>query len=99
MGIAEWTPNTRASYDAVATTPRGPRPPTTTAFPRRLGLDACSAWAKKASMSRCRIVGALLTSPMLHHATDNAPGAAHDARSGGRPRPGSGPPPSGPAGG
>ena len=46
------------------------RPP---AFPRRLGLDACSAAAKKASMSRCRIVGAVLTSPMLPHATDNRP--------------------------
>src|SRR5688500_14667559 len=76
MGIAECTPNTRASYDAVATTPRGPSPPTMTAFPRRLGLDACSAEAKKASMSRCRIVGAFLTSPMLPYATDNAPGTA-----------------------
>src|SRR5688572_23736300 len=71
MGIAECTPKTRASYEAVATTPRGPRPPTTTAFPRRLGLDACSTEAKKASMSRCRIVGADLTSPMLPYATDN----------------------------
>ena len=62
MGIAECTPKTRASYEAVATTPRGPSPPTMTAFPRRLGLAACSAEAKKASMSRCRIVGAVLTS-------------------------------------
>lgn len=45
IGIAECTPNTRASYEAVATTPRGPIPPTTTAFPRRLGFDACSAEA------------------------------------------------------
>lgn len=45
IGIAECTPKTRASYEAVATTPRGPSPPTTTAFPRRLGLDACSAEA------------------------------------------------------
>ncbi|GGV23990.1 hypothetical protein GCM10010293_21580 [Streptomyces griseoflavus] len=72
MGIAEWTPKTRASYEAVATTPRGPSPPTTTAFPRRLGLDACSTEAKKASMSRCRIVGADLTGPMLPYVTDNA---------------------------
>jgi hypothetical protein len=43
-----------------------------TAFPRRLGFDACSTEAKKASMSRCRIVGTVLTSPMLHHTTDNA---------------------------
>src|SRR5690348_6091063 len=71
MGIAEWTPKIRASYEAVATTPRGPSPPTTTALPRRLGLDACSTEAKKASMSRCRIVGADLTSLMLPYATDN----------------------------
>src|SRR3954454_3886085 len=84
MGIAEWTPNTRASYDAVATTPRGPSPPTTTALPRRLGLDACSAEAKKASMSRCRIVGVVLTSPMLPYATDNAdsPGGPSGTRPG-----------------
>ncbi len=43
VGIAECTPSRRASYEAVATTPRGPRPPTTTALPRRLGLAACSA--------------------------------------------------------
>ncbi|MGY3684084.1 hypothetical protein ACVWXU_007707 [Streptomyces sp. TE33382] len=45
VGIAECTPRRRASYDAVATTPRGPSPPTTTGLPRRLGLDACSAEA------------------------------------------------------
>lgn len=45
MAMAECTPKTRASYDAVATTPRGPRPPTITALPLRLGLAACSTAA------------------------------------------------------
>ena len=42
VGIAEWTPWTRASYDAVATTPRPPTPPTTTGLPRSDGLSRCS---------------------------------------------------------
>ena len=51
-GIADRTPNTRASYDAVATTPRCPTPPTTTGLPRSDGLSRCSTEAKKASRSR-----------------------------------------------
>src|SRR5689334_15994254 len=51
--MAERTPYVRASYDAVATTPRPPTPPTTTGLPRRDGLSRCSTAAKKASRSRC----------------------------------------------
>jgi len=39
-----------------ATTPRGPSWPTRTGFPRRAGLSSCSTEAKKASMSRWRMV-------------------------------------------
>ena len=53
--IADRTPCTRASYDAVATTPRGPMPPTMTGLPRSDGLSRCSTEAKKASRSRCMI--------------------------------------------
>ena len=42
MLIAECTPNCRASYDAVATTPRPVSPPTMTGIPRRAGLSRCS---------------------------------------------------------
>ena len=44
-GIAERTPKTRASYEAVATTPRWPTPPTTTGRPRSDGLSRCSTEA------------------------------------------------------
>jgi hypothetical protein len=53
--IADRTPWTRASYDAVATTPRWPVPPTMTGRPRSEGLSRCSTEAKKASRSRCMI--------------------------------------------
>ena len=59
-------PRTRRWRPPRAARARPPPP----ACPRRLGLDACSAEAKKASMSRCRMVGAVLTSPMLPYATD-----------------------------
>src|SRR4051812_1109305 len=52
--MADRTPYLRASYDAVATTPRPPTPPTTTGLPRRDGLSRCSTAAKKASRSRWR---------------------------------------------
>ena len=52
IGIAEWTPNTRASYEAVDTTPRPPSPPTMTGLPRSDGLSRCSTDAKNASRSR-----------------------------------------------
>src|SRR3954454_22471224 len=52
--MAERTPYVRASYDAVATTPRPPTPPTTTGLPRSEGLSRCSTAAKKASRSRWR---------------------------------------------
>jgi hypothetical protein len=41
-GIAEWMPNTRASYDAAVTTPRLAVPPTTTGRPRSSGWSRCS---------------------------------------------------------
>src|SRR6476659_2013042 len=55
--MAERTPYFRASYDAVATTPRPPTPPTTTGLPRRDGLSRCSTAPKNASRSRCRTLG------------------------------------------
>src|SRR6266542_1622012 len=57
-GTAEWTPNSRASYDAAITTPRafGSVPvATTTGFPRRSGRRKSSTPTKKASMSTCAI--------------------------------------------
>ena len=52
--MAERTPYFLASYDAVATTPRPPVPPTTTGLPRSDGLSRCSTAAKNASRSRWR---------------------------------------------
>ena len=42
VGIAEWTPKTRASYDAAQTTPRVEVPPTITGRPRSSGWSRCS---------------------------------------------------------
>ena len=45
-GIAEKTPNARASYEAALTTPRSPgRPPTMTGLPRSDGSSSCSTLA------------------------------------------------------
>ena len=55
-GIAEKTPYRRASYDAAATTPRRPVPPTTTGCPRSSGRRRSSHATKNASMSTWRIV-------------------------------------------
>ena len=41
-GIAERTPNMRASYDAAHTTERAPRQATTTGRPRSDGSSRCS---------------------------------------------------------
>ena len=41
-GIAECTPNLRASYDAAQTTLRNPGHPTITGFPRSSGASRCS---------------------------------------------------------
>src|SRR3712207_5190101 len=63
--MADRAPKARASYDAVATTPRPPTPPTTTGRPRSDGLSRCSTAAKKASRSRCRMLASRLTPPMI----------------------------------
>src|SRR3954447_7705259 len=55
IGWAEWQPNARASYDAAATTPRGPSWPTSTGLPRRDGSSNTSTDAKNASMSTWRM--------------------------------------------
>ena len=65
-GIAERTPKTRASYEAVATTPRWPTPPTTTGLPRSEGLSRCSTEAKKASRSRWSIEASRRTGSCSH---------------------------------
>src|SRR6185437_12896860 len=70
IGMAECTPNTRASYDAALTTPRSLAPPmpTTSGLPRQSGLSRCSTAAKNASRSTCRIVrtaGAAVTRQLL----------------------------------
>ena len=44
-GIAERTPNARASYVADSTTLRAPRPPTTTGLPARSGRSLSSTLA------------------------------------------------------
>src|SRR4051794_33333866 len=59
--MADRAPYARASYDAVATTPRPPTPPTTTGRPRSDGLSRCSTAAKKASRSRCRTLASRRT--------------------------------------
>src|SRR5215213_9330522 len=63
--MAERAPYARASYEAVATTPRPPVPPTTTGLPRSEGLSRCSTAAKKASRSRCRMLGSRRTPSMM----------------------------------
>src|ERR1039458_7672450 len=56
-GMAECTPNLRASYDAADTTPRSLRcPPTTTAFPFSDGSNTSSTDTKKASISTWKMV-------------------------------------------
>src|SRR5215469_9847705 len=56
-GMAECTPNLRASYEAAETTPRSSRcPPTTTAFPFSDGSYNSSTDTKNASMSTWKIV-------------------------------------------
>ncbi len=44
-GIAEWTPNARAWYDAESTTPRPPVPPTMTGRPASSGRSLISTLA------------------------------------------------------
>src|ERR1051326_6612680 len=57
-GMAECTPNLRASYDAAETTPRSWRcPPTTTALPFSEGSNSSSTETKKASMSTWKMGG------------------------------------------
>ena len=56
--IAERTPNTRASYEAVETTPRlSGDPPTMTGLPRHADGPAARRWQKKASRSKSPIEG------------------------------------------
>src|SRR5215475_7132626 len=56
-GMAECTPNLRASYEAAETTPRSSRcPPTTTALPFKDGSNNSSTETKKASMSTWKMV-------------------------------------------
>src|ERR1700722_3762056 len=58
-GMAECTPNLRASLDAAETTPRSSRcPPTTTALPFSSGANSSSTDTKKASMSTWKMVRA-----------------------------------------
>ena len=45
VGIADPTPNARASYDAVVTTARGPLPDTMTGRPRSSGRRCSSTLA------------------------------------------------------
>ncbi len=55
-GIPDPTPNARASYDAVDTTPRSvgsPRPPTTTGRPASSGRRSTSTAAMNWSRSTC----------------------------------------------
>ena len=55
-GIAENTPNRRASYEAAATTPLFPSPPTTTGLPTSSGRCSSSTATKNISMSTCAMV-------------------------------------------
>src|SRR5215204_5634499 len=82
--MAERTPKVRASYDAVATTPRTPVPPTTTGLPRSDGLSRCSTEAKKASRSRCSNEGSRRTLSLLtsscQRRTQQWPGCAPEQK-------------------
>src|SRR5437764_1623438 len=56
--MPDWMPNSRAAYEAVATTARcvgSPAPPTTTGRPRSSGCRASSTAAMNWSRSTCRI--------------------------------------------
>ena len=55
VGWAECTPSFRASYEALAITPRLPPPPTATGLSRSEGFSSRSTSTKKASMSTWRI--------------------------------------------
>src|SRR5512139_680622 len=79
--MADRTPYARASYDAVATTPRPPTPPTTTGLPRSEGLSRCSTAAKNASRSRC-------STDASGRMARNLPAAADGPRDVHRPAPG-----------
>jgi hypothetical protein len=64
IGIPECTPNSRASYDAVATTDRvagSPVPPTTTGLPRSSGRRSTSTAAMNWSRSTWSIQAAMPT--------------------------------------
>ena len=96
VAIAERAPNARASYDAVATTPRTPTPPTMTGRPRSEGLSRCSTEAKNASRSRCRTLGVERIRPAPlgstggrcpDSRTHRRPAAPRVAHSGAGPRP------------
>ena len=54
--MAENTPKRRASYEAAATTPRLPSPPTTTGLPTNSGRRSSSTATKNMSMSTCAMV-------------------------------------------
>src|SRR5215470_10888378 len=85
-GMAECTPNLRASYEAAETTPRSWRcPPTTTGLPLRDGSKSSSTETKKASMSTWKMVrniGGLANSGMriesLNHRVTNYDNSAAD---------------------
>src|ERR1700675_65309 len=64
-GMAECTPNLRASYDAADTTPRSSgRPPTTTAFPFSDGSASSSTETKKASISTWKMLRGIASLPL-----------------------------------
>src|SRR3954470_2495078 len=79
--MAERAPYARASYDAVATTPRPPTPPTTTGLPRSEGLSRCSTEAKNASRSRCITDASGRMARNLSPPTDSQVRAPRTARS------------------
>ena len=85
-GIPEPTPNARASYDAVDTTPRSvgsPRPPTTTGRPASSGRRSTSTAAMNWSRSTCSTQAREVTPASPDHDQQDH----HDERDHGERRP------------
>ena len=85
MGIAVRTPQARASYEAVLTTPRlSALPPTMTGRPCSSGRRACSTEAKKASMSISRMARGMASSCCAEATVSSPCAVAREAAADGR---------------
>src|SRR5699024_4473879 len=65
IGIAEWIPRARQSYEADSTTLRPPGKPTITGLPTSSGRARSSTETKKASMSTCKMARSVISTHLL----------------------------------